>query len=115
MDNLQQQNHFSLSQPQHLRRHTGNHSSNNNIIQNKLRRNDRQAVDFSELDITSLKRYKRLYKLRTRNSSSKPELVSAVSKHFATISVNELEIIEQFLEIINSQGKSSPRSDTDIH
>jgi len=58
--------------------------------------------------MTALKRYKRSYKLRTRHNSSKTELVTAITKHFATIPVNEVEIIELFLETVNTAtaGKS---------
>jgi len=70
-------------------------------------RSERQAVDFNKLDVATLKRYKRSYKLRLRHNSTKTELVNAVSKHFASLPVNENEIIEAFLETINQQEYSS--------
>lgn len=55
---------------------------------------DDKPVDFNLLDIDTLKRYKRHYKLRGRN---KTELVAMASKHFETINVNEFEVINNFI------------------
>mmetsp|Transcript_2169 Transcript_2169/g.2877 ORF Transcript_2169/g.2877 Transcript_2169/m.2877 type:complete len:104 (+) Transcript_2169:41-352(+) len=71
-------------------------------------RDSKQFVDFSKLDVQALKRYKRNYKLKTRHNSTKAELVQAVTKHFATVVVNEVEIIEMFLEAISTQQDRSP-------
>jgi histone deacetylase complex subunit SAP30 len=64
-------------------------------------------VDFSKLDMAALKRYKRTFKLRTRHNSTKVELIAAITKHFTTLHVNEVEIIEAFLETMNSNNEGN--------
>jgi histone deacetylase complex subunit SAP30 len=83
-----------------------NHSSLANVRKRK-KSSDKQFVDFAKLDIVALKKYKRTYKLRVRHNCTKAELVTAVTKHFATLPVNEIEIIESFLETLNNQEYSS--------
>jgi hypothetical protein len=57
-----------------------------------------QPVNFELLDMTTLKRFKKLYKLRTRVHSSKSELVYAIAKHFEGVTdIDEQETIEAFL------------------
>jgi histone deacetylase complex subunit SAP30 len=56
------------------------------------------------LDVATLKQYRRTFKLRTRHNISKGDLVSIVSKHFATIPVNENDIIAHFLEAMSQKG-----------
>lgn len=77
-----------------------------NLNLKKKRPHERQTIDFGKLDVAALKRYKRSYKLRTRHNSSKSELVMAVQKHFASMPVNEVAIIETFLDTINNQQDS---------
>ncbi len=66
------------------------------------------VVDFSLLAMSTLKRYKRAHRLRTRPASNKAELVVAVAKHFAEAAPlpDEAAIIESFASAIirNSQG-----------
>ena len=41
------------------------------------------TVDFTKLDMATLKRYKRHYRLKTRQNVTKTELALAVARHFA--------------------------------
>ena len=58
-----------------------------------------QNVNLNHMNIESLKKFKRIYKLRTRaNNTSKSEMVSLVQKHFQTMAVpDEAETIETFI------------------
>ena len=62
-------------------------------------------MDLNHIDISSLRNYKRIHKLRTRqNNASKAELVSAAIKHFQAWNTlpPEEEIIETFILNIKS-------------
>ena len=48
------------------------------------------TVDFTKLDMATLKRYKRHYRLKTRQNVTKTELALAVAKHFASQTVDEV-------------------------
>ena len=55
------------------------------------------TVDFTKLDMATLKRYKRHYRLKTRQNVTKTELALAVAKHFASQSVDEADTISLFM------------------
>jgi histone deacetylase complex subunit SAP30 len=55
------------------------------------------TVDFTKLDMATLKRYKRHYRLKTRQNVTKTELALAVSKHFASQTVDEADTISLFM------------------
>ena len=55
------------------------------------------TVDFSKLDMATLKRYKRHYRLKTRQNVTKTELAQAVAKHFASQTVDEADTISLFM------------------
>mmetsp|Transcript_44191 Transcript_44191/g.116126 ORF Transcript_44191/g.116126 Transcript_44191/m.116126 type:complete len:141 (+) Transcript_44191:30-452(+) len=55
------------------------------------------TVDFTKLDLATLKRYKRHYRLKTRQNVTKPELALAVAKHFASQTVDEADTISLFM------------------
>jgi histone deacetylase complex subunit SAP30 len=55
------------------------------------------TVDFSKLDMVTLKRYKRHYRLKTRQNVTKPELAHAIAKHFATQTIDEADTISLFM------------------
>ena len=55
------------------------------------------TVDFTKLDMATLKRYKRHYRLKTRQNVTKTELSLAVAKHFASQTVDEADIISLFM------------------
>lgn len=65
------------------------------------RRSEKDAraltVDFTKLDMATLKRYKRHYRLKTRQNVTKTELSMAVAKHFASQSVDEADTISLFM------------------
>ena len=56
-----------------------------------------QTVDFTKLDMATLKRYKRHYRLKTRQNVTKTELAMAVAKHFASTTVDEADTISLFM------------------
>ena len=56
-----------------------------------------QTVDFTKLDMATLKRYKKHYRLKTRQNVTKTELALAVAKHFASTHVDEAETIQLFM------------------
>ena len=64
-------------------------------------RNEKDArnltVDFTKLDMATLKRYKRHYRLKTRQNVTKSELSLAVAKHFASQTVDEADTISLFM------------------
>ncbi|KAL3926325.1 MAG: hypothetical protein SGPRY_003348 [Prymnesium sp.] len=64
-------------------------------------RNEKEArnltVDFTKLDMATLKRYKRHYRLKTRQNVTKTELAMAVAKHFASQTVDEADTISLFM------------------
>eukprot|EP00966_Prymnesium_polylepis_P146280 3378968-Prymnesium_polylepis.1 len=55
-----------------------------------------QTVDFTKLDMATLKRYKRHYRLKTRQNVTKTELAMAVAKHFSSQTVDEADTISLF-------------------
>ena len=55
------------------------------------------VVDFTKLDMATLKRYKRHYRLKTRQNVTKTELALAVAKHFASQTVDEADTISLFM------------------
>ena len=55
------------------------------------------VVDFSKLGMATLERYKRNYRLKTRQNVTKHELAQAITKHFAAQTVDEADTISHFL------------------
>jgi hypothetical protein len=65
-------------------------------------------VDLSHLDITSLKNYKRVFRLRTRHATaSKAEMIAMATKHFQTWTQlpSEEEIVETFIWTIKNTDR----------
>ena len=62
------------------------------------------TVDFTKLDMATLKRYKRHFRLKTRQNVTKTELALAVAKHFASTTVDEADTIGLFM-YVSSYGK----------
>ncbi len=56
-------------------------------------------MDFSILDIATLKRYKNHFKLRIKHNSSKAELVQAISKHFHSLQIDTQDTITMFTQV----------------
>eukprot|EP00026_Physarum_polycephalum_P016151 Phypoly_transcript_16999.p1 GENE.Phypoly_transcript_16999~~Phypoly_transcript_16999.p1 ORF type:complete len:161 (+),score=24.60 Phypoly_transcript_16999:183-665(+) len=59
---------------------------------------------FCYLDVVALKRYKKHYRLKTKQNSTKAELAHAVRLHFENINVNEGEVIDIFLMKVRTGG-----------
>jgi histone deacetylase complex subunit SAP30 len=59
-------------------------------------------VDFLQLQMNTLRRYKRHYKLQLKPGSNKIQLVEAVTKHFRTIRINEKKCIPLFISMVKS-------------
>ena len=62
-----------------------------------------QLVDFQKLDMGTLKRYKKVYRLKTRQNVTKSDLASACAKDFASRVVDEAETINNFLYYVQEQ------------
>ncbi|CAM6129195.1 unnamed protein product [Calypogeia fissa] len=71
----------------------------------QLIRNSRRPlqVDLSKLETSSLKRYRRVYKLSDVTSSCKEELIPAVARHFAAQVVEENETLLSFAYFLKKQ------------
>lgn len=70
----------------------------------------KQAVDFSQLTIQSLRAYKRHHNLRIRANATKQELAEAVTRHFSQLpvdAVDEEQIIEGFVRAVKTADLGS--------
>jgi histone deacetylase complex subunit SAP30 len=54
-------------------------------------------VDFYSLQVQTLRRYKKFYKVSTRPGLNKAQLADIISKHFMTIPVKEKEVLAYFI------------------
>ncbi|CAB3373452.1 Hypothetical predicted protein [Cloeon dipterum] len=61
-------------------------------------------VDLSQLQVNTLRRYKRHFKLQTRPAPSKSQLAEILMNHFKTISVPEKEVTTFFIYTVKSNG-----------
>jgi len=61
------------------------------------------AVDLSKLNVHTLKRYKKHYKLKPKHRTTKAELVTIVNKHFAQMKVKEQDVIEDFIHALKTR------------
>ncbi|KAF0396053.1 hypothetical protein C2G38_2227593 [Gigaspora rosea] len=55
------------------------------------------ALDFNTFDISVLRRYKRIHKLKVKDYATKEELVNAVSRHYASQTPKEVDAISAFI------------------
>jgi hypothetical protein len=67
-------------------------------------------VDFSKVALSSLRKYKKTHKVKTKTPSanvSKAELAEAIGRHFAGLPPpsDEVALIESFALAIKNQGK----------
>jgi hypothetical protein len=62
-------------------------------------------LDFNTLDISVLRRYKRIHKLKVKDYAPKEELVTAVSRHYASQPVKEVDVIAAFVYTVHNKGK----------
>ncbi|XP_012555655.1 histone deacetylase complex subunit SAP30L isoform X1 [Hydra vulgaris] len=65
--------------------------------------NESPEVELSQLQIATLRRYKRYYRIPTRPGMSKSQLIESISKHFKGISVPEKETITYFIYMVKTQ------------
>ncbi|XP_053145616.1 histone deacetylase complex subunit SAP30L isoform X2 [Hemicordylus capensis] len=63
---------------------------------------DVPEVDLFQLQVNTLRRYKRHYKLQTRPGLNKAQLAETVSRHFRNIPVNEKETLAYFIYMVKS-------------
>ncbi|XP_077284280.1 SIN3-associated polypeptide 30 [Arctopsyche grandis] len=74
-------------------------------------------VDLFQLQVNTLRRYKRYYKVSTRPGLNKAQLADTIQKHFKSIPVNEKEIVTYFIYMVKTNGnkldqKNGLNSDT---
>jgi hypothetical protein len=62
-------------------------------------------LDFNTLDISVLRRYKRIHKLKVKDYATKEELVTAVTRHYTSQPVKEIDVIAAFLYTVHNKGK----------
>ncbi|CAG8456905.1 3429_t:CDS:2 [Diversispora eburnea] len=60
-------------------------------------------IDFNTFDVSVLRRYKRIHKLKVKEYASKEELVAAVSKHYAAQQPKEVDAIAAFIYSVHHQ------------
>ncbi|KAG2206247.1 hypothetical protein INT47_007260 [Mucor saturninus] len=56
-----------------------------------------QTLDFNSMDISVLRKYARVHKIKIKSKGNKEELAACVSRHFANQTVKELDTITCFL------------------
>ncbi|XP_015376070.1 PREDICTED: histone deacetylase complex subunit SAP30 homolog [Diuraphis noxia] len=61
-------------------------------------------VDFSQLQMNTLRRYKKHFKVVTKPSLNKAQMAETLLNHFKTISVNEKEALTFFIYTIKTNG-----------
>ncbi|KAM3588677.1 hypothetical protein VKS41_001118 [Umbelopsis sp. WA50703] len=60
-----------------------------------------QTIDFDTVETSVLRKYKRVYKIKTRSKSAdREELVQAISRHFLNQTVKEADSVTCFLYAI---------------
>ncbi|KAL1927711.1 hypothetical protein VTP01DRAFT_3532 [Rhizomucor pusillus] len=57
----------------------------------------RSQINFSSLDMSTLRKYARVHKIKISVDTNKEELVAAVSRHFANQTIREVDAITCFL------------------
>ncbi|XP_055371053.1 histone deacetylase complex subunit SAP30 homolog [Condylostylus longicornis] len=65
---------------------------------------DLPEVDLYSLQVNTLRRYKRHYKVPTRPGLNKAQLADQIMKHFKTIPIKEKEIITYFIYMVRSNS-----------
>jgi hypothetical protein len=64
------------------------------------------VIDFAKFEVSTLKKYKKFYHIRTKHNSTKAELASAVNRHFLSQPLNEIEAITYFVYAVRNQGNT---------
>ncbi|GAB0095947.1 Histone deacetylase complex subunit SAP30 homolog [Sergentomyia squamirostris] len=65
---------------------------------------DLPEVDLYQLQVNTLRRYKRHYKVSTRPGMNKAQLADTIMKHFKTIPIKEKEILTYFIYMVKSNS-----------
>ncbi|XP_075154490.1 SIN3-associated polypeptide 30 [Haematobia irritans] len=65
---------------------------------------DLPEVDLYQLQVNTLRRYKRHYKLQTRPGMKRAQLADSIMKHFKTIPIKEKEIITYFVYMVKTNS-----------
>uniref|UniRef100_A0A1B6CVL7 Histone deacetylase complex subunit SAP30 Sin3 binding domain-containing protein n=1 Tax=Clastoptera arizonana TaxID=38151 RepID=A0A1B6CVL7_9HEMI len=65
---------------------------------------DIPEVDLFQLQVNTLRRYKRHYKVATRPGLNKAQLADTLMKHFKTIPVSEKETLTYFFYTVKSNS-----------
>ncbi|CAI5784085.1 histone deacetylase complex subunit SAP30 [Lacerta agilis] len=77
---------------------------------------DAPEVDLFQLQVNTLRRYKRHFKLQTRPGLNKAQLVEIIGCHFRTIPVNEKDTVAYFIySVKNDKNKSDLKMDSGVH
>ncbi|XP_065201114.1 histone deacetylase complex subunit SAP30 homolog [Planococcus citri] len=75
---------------------------------------DVPEVDFYQLQVNTLRRYKKYYKVATRPGLNKAQLADTLLKHFKTLPVNEKEALSFFIYTVKSNSnKLDHKSNSD--
>ncbi|XP_036170631.1 histone deacetylase complex subunit SAP30 isoform X2 [Myotis myotis] len=86
------------------------------ISQKKVKIELDKSVDLYQLQVNTLRRYKRHFKLPTRPGLNKAQLVEIVGCHFRSIPVNEKDTLTYFIySVKNDKNKSDVKVDSGIH
>ncbi|XP_029815303.1 histone deacetylase complex subunit SAP30 [Manacus vitellinus] len=77
---------------------------------------DTPEVDLYQLQVNTLRRYKRHFKLQTRPGLNKAQLVEIIGGHFRTIPVNEKDTLTYFIySVKNDKNKPDLKMDSGVH
>ncbi|KAM8808193.1 histone deacetylase complex subunit SAP30 [Eudromia elegans] len=77
---------------------------------------DTPEVDLYQLQVNTLRRYKRHFKLQTRPGLNKAQLVEIIGCHFRTIPVNEKDTLTYFIySVKNDKSKPDLKMDSGVH
>ncbi|EDL87168.1 rCG59146, isoform CRA_a [Rattus norvegicus] len=86
------------------------------ISQKKVKIELDKSVDLYQLQVNTLRRYKRHFKLPTRPGLNKAQLVEIVGCHFKSIPVNEKDTLTCFIySVRNDKNKSDLKADSGVH
>lgn len=72
---------------------------------------DSPEVDFYSLQVQTLRRYKKFYKVSTRPGMNKAQLADLISKHFRTIQVKEKEVLTYFIYSVKNNSNKNGYND----
>ncbi|XP_065843588.1 histone deacetylase complex subunit SAP30L-like [Oscarella lobularis] len=66
-------------------------------IDRRAHRSPSRQIDLGQLQVNTLRRYKRHFKLQTRPGLNKAQLVEVIWRHFRCIPVTEKEVLTYFI------------------